>query len=270
MNRLSLVFGVISIIAVLSLPSRAIPQDPNDPGEYDTLYFTPGSMHSPTGDTIWVWPGVFPQDVILSLNFWNDYPILSFTTPFIDTCNGPSSYADLDPTKNNGDAFPRCFEGSRVKDFGTLVCKLPYFPPNFYLAGVKGPSADPVPPGRGLLATLTFTVFDTGRICLDSCFWAPANVLQFISDDIKAYAPVSKRMAWIITDCQYACGDPSYDGETNLVDAVYLINYVLKSGPAPCVVKSGDTNCDDATDIVDITFLINYIFKGGPPPGYCP
>ena len=65
MNRLAFVLGVISVIIFLCLPSNGIAQDPNDPGEFDTLYFTPGGMRSPAGDTLYVWPGVFPQDVII-------------------------------------------------------------------------------------------------------------------------------------------------------------------------------------------------------------
>jgi hypothetical protein len=268
MIRLAFVLGAILVIIILSLSSNIMAQDPNDPGEYDTLYFSPGGMHSPTGDTIWIWPGVFPQDVILHLDFWNDNPIAMFVTPFIDNCNGPSCFADLDPSKNNGNGFPQCFEGSRVKDFGTLICKLPYFPPNFYLGGTVFPG-DPVPPGRGLLAALTFTVFDTGRICLDSCFWPPANVLTFVAG-ATGYTPVLKRTTWIISDCQYLCGDPNYDDKTDIVDVVYLANYVFRSGPPPCFEKSGDANCDDVVDIVDITYIVNYLFKHGPAPGYCP
>ncbi len=269
MNRLALVFGVISVIAILCVPSIAIAQDPNDPGEPDTLYFTPGSMHSPTGDTLYVCDA-FPQDVILYMNFWNDDSIGALCTPFIDPCNGPPCNADLDESKNNTEGDPPiCYEGSRIAHFGALIAKFWYYPQNFYLNAVA-PPADPVPPGDGLLATLVFTVNDTGRICLDSCWWPPSAKLQFVTTQAQDYAPVFEKKTFVISPCQYSQADPDHDGETDLADLVYLINYVLKHGPRPCVLESGDMNCDGSVNVVDIVYFVNYLFRDGPAPGYCP
>jgi hypothetical protein len=63
------------------------------------------------------------------------------------------------------------------------------------------------------------------------------------------------------------CGDANADGEVNLSDVVYLINYILRSGPKPYPLDTGDVNCDVKVDIVDVVYLINYIFRGGPAPG---
>jgi len=67
----------------------------------------------------------------------------------------------------------------------------------------------------------------------------------------------------------YACGDANGDGETNVADAVYMINYVFKGGPAPDPVEAGDANCDGDSNIGDAVYIINYVFKGGPAP-CCP
>lgn len=270
MSQSVFVLGVISVMVVSCLSLSALAQDPDDPGEPDTLYFTPGGMHSPTGDTLYVWPDAFPQDVILRMNFWNDDSITALCTPFIDPCNGPPCNADLDESKNNTDGDPPiCFEGSRISHFGALVAKFWYYPQNFYL-GAVAVTADFVPPGDGLLATLIFTVNDTGRICLDSCFWPPSKTLEFVSTAAKSYAPVFEKKTFVISACQYSQADPDHDGETDLADLVYLINYVLKHGPRPCVLESGDMNCDGSVNIVDIVYFVNYLFRGGPAPGYCP
>ena len=65
----------------------------------------------------------------------------------------------------------------------------------------------------------------------------------------------------------YTAGDANADGDINLADAVYLINYIFSGGPEPqpymCV---GDVNADGDANIADCVYLINYAFKGGPPP----
>jgi hypothetical protein len=61
-------------------------------------------------------------------------------------------------------------------------------------------------------------------------------------------------------------GDVNANVNVDIVDVVYLINYVLRSGPEPVVPESGNVNCDWATDTADIVFLINYVLKNGPRP----
>jgi len=62
-------------------------------------------------------------------------------------------------------------------------------------------------------------------------------------------------------------GDANGDGNVTVADIVYLINYLLKFGPAPASIQSGDANCDGKVSLSDIVYLINYLFKFGPPPG---
>ncbi|MCP4569949.1 MAG: PQQ-binding-like beta-propeller repeat protein [FCB group bacterium] len=70
---------------------------------------------------------------------------------------------------------------------------------------------------------------------------------------------------------QFICGDANNDQAINVGDAVYLINYVFKSGPAPDPLASGETNCDGSVNVGDAVYLINYVFKGGAEPcSACP
>ncbi len=66
----------------------------------------------------------------------------------------------------------------------------------------------------------------------------------------------------------YLRGDANSDAVIDIGDAVFLIEFIFKSGAPPAFEKLGDPNCDDAIDIGDAVHLINYIFKGGPDP--CP
>jgi hypothetical protein len=69
----------------------------------------------------------------------------------------------------------------------------------------------------------------------------------------------------------YVCGDANGDEAVDVGDAVYVINYAFKGGPAPDPVLAGDANCDASCDVGDAVYLINYAFKGGPGPcATCP
>jgi len=269
MKRFVLVFGLILVTSILCSSSGLMAQDPADPGEPDTVYFTVGGRHSPDEDTFYICPDLMPEDVVINVNFWNDNYIAALTVPFVDSCNGPPCSADLDPLKNYYDDAPICFEGSRVEHFEVLVLKYTYWPPVFMLAATAQ-FADPIPPGDGLLGTLVFTVFDTGRICLDTTFVPPSAILSFVDTLAVGYSPVFEKRTFVISKCTYTPGDPNYDGKTDIVDVVYLVNYLFRSGPGPCVQNSGDASCDGEVNVVDVVYLIGYLFKGGPPPGYCP
>jgi len=69
--------------------------------------------------------------------------------------------------------------------------------------------------------------------------------------------------------CDYTCGDLDDDDAINILDVVFLINYVYKSGTAPDPLESANVNSDEDINILDIVYLINYIYKGGSDPN-CP
>jgi hypothetical protein len=64
----------------------------------------------------------------------------------------------------------------------------------------------------------------------------------------------------------YICGDANDDGDVNVADAVYIINFVFKGGPAPDPPCVGDANGDDDVNVGDAVYLIAFVFSGGPPP----
>lgn len=82
---------------------------------------------------------------------------------------------------------------------------------------------------------------------------------------------------WNIDDIQLtgyeygvACGDVNGDGQIELGDVVYLINYLYRNGPAPqCmpITACADVDVDGEVDLGDIVYLINYLYRNGPPPG---
>lgn len=64
----------------------------------------------------------------------------------------------------------------------------------------------------------------------------------------------------------YVFGDCTGDSIANMLDIVFLINYVYKGGPVPNPYGKGDPNQDCKIDLFDIVYMINYVFKSGPAP----
>ncbi len=62
-------------------------------------------------------------------------------------------------------------------------------------------------------------------------------------------------------------GDANNDTQVNVGDAVYIIGYVFRGGPAPPILPTADANCDGNINVGDAVFIISYVFRGGPEPG---
>ena len=104
----------------------------------------------------------------------------------------------------------------------------------------------------------TSTVYDPGTLPFGTTYY-----WQIVAKDNSGDSTVSS--LWTFTTI--ARGDCNADGRKNVSDVLYLVNYVLKSGPQPNPMAIGDVDCDTMVNVNDIIYLINYLFKGGPPPG---
>jgi hypothetical protein len=51
------------------------------------------------------------------------------------------------------------------------------------------------------------------------------------------------------------------DDVKDLLDVVFLINYLFKSGDAPCPMRRGDLNADGKISLADILVLIHSLYK---------
>jgi hypothetical protein len=65
--------------------------------------------------------------------------------------------------------------------------------------------------------------------------------------------------------CQVA-GDANDDGNLDVGDAVFLINFIFKNGTAPVCGKAADANNDCDVDVGDAVYIVHHIFKDGPAP----
>ena len=89
--------------------------------------------------------------------------------------------------------------------------------------------------------------------------------MQYFTDFAKAGIASLAILAQPIP--QFIYGDANGDGKVTVSDAVFLINYLFKGGPAPDPLEAGDADCSGAVNVNDVIYLINYLFKGGPVPG---
>jgi hypothetical protein len=66
---------------------------------------------------------------------------------------------------------------------------------------------------------------------------------------------------------QFLCGDINGDDKINLLDPVYLTDYLFRSGPAPDPIERGNVNCSGVLpDLADLVYIVSYIFNLGPEP----
>jgi len=66
--------------------------------------------------------------------------------------------------------------------------------------------------------------------------------------------------------CDYTCGDVDGTSGVNILDVVFIINNIYKSGSDPDPLEAADVNHDYLINILDVVYLLNSIYKDGPDP----
>ena len=103
--------------------------------------------------------------------------------------------------------------------------------------------------------------------------WTPMQVREAMMMTADGADSPDNDYGWGIPDILaateysfYATGDANSDGEIDVADVVYLIDYLFTGGSAPNPLSLGDVDCDDVVDIGDVVYLMNYLFLGGSEP----
>jgi bacillolysin len=96
-----------------------------------------------------------------------------------------------------------------------------------------------------------------------------AAVRTFTAKAVDAAGSVFEKPLEITIVRPYECGDANGDHQINVADAVYIIAYVFRGGPAPTPVEAGDATCNGTVNVADAVYIIAYVFRGGPAP-CCP
>jgi len=244
MKGVRILFCVIVFLGLIfSYSSAYAQQDPNDPGAPDSVFFTPDELYFPLPSG----PGL----AFIHINFVNDDTVSAISAPFI--FSGPVVYDSV------------TFRDSRVE-------YLEYKTVNEDLIGDKKVLIGAIPveedtlirPDRGYLATLSFSIIDTGTVEIDTVFFPPNMRLTFVTTEPMGYRPIFTKA--VLPIIPYMPGDADHDMDLDVSDVIYLINYLFKGGPPPYPLVAGDVDSDCDIDVSDVIYLINYLFKGGPAP----
>jgi hypothetical protein len=284
--RITLLFLLVGVLLMSihsGLGRAQCPEDPRDNGICDTLHFEvypPDTMSSGL-----VRVGIYmthdvPDPVVDSIG--------AFFIPLCCQYSNPVANCNLDPHYNNTSIYPSAERNRsifrhlgeainwlmniseqtpglewayRMLDLGT--------PPwdTFWLGlSAKYPDRRLFEEGsRVLIATMTFTIEDSTTICIDSCFWPPAERLWVFTADCTKFIP-RHNLPYCFSVSFRVAGDVNADGMVTASDAIYLQNYLFRHGPAPIPIERGDTNCNQDIDPGDIVMIINYLFRSGPEP----
>jgi hypothetical protein len=111
--------------------------------------------------------------------------------------------------------------------------------------------------------------YNSGETCTVSHSWTHPGLFQV---KVKAKDVHDAESEWSdsVLVAIYKCGDCTSDGDIDVGDVVYLINYLFRGGSEPLpLLCVGDGNLDGVVDVGDIVFLINYLFRGGLAPERC-
>ena len=212
-----------------------------------------------TKDTLYIYK--FPGKVDLHMMFDNDDTLTAMVHPFSWAGSSDSITLVAKNCDNSG-----WFAGSGAAIFDQKICR--FDPPDKQMVNGLRFTCQTcvVPPGANrLYAVWTFNVqTENSILCMDSTFMTPTNHLRWINIKSAGITPQYTKRCWVIAKSPAVCGDANSDGKVDLVDIVYLINYVFYGGPPPG--GSADVDGDGVVDISDIIWLINYMFYGGPPP----
>lgn len=139
---------------------------------------------------------------------------------------------------------------------------------NFYNSSEESPSLEP---GSGVIAKLYFSVAGSAQPGQSTMLGLNGYGMYspLFAGPILDYPPILQAGTVSIAN-SFICGDANGDDGVNLLDILYLIDFIygVPSGPAPEPFAAGDANGDTECNLLDILYLISYLY--GNPAGPAP
>ena len=259
--RLANTLGAIGLIVCVLTAMAVADQDPDDPGEADSVLIRPYAVV--------VAGPPWPDSIGVPIEIWADDTIGGYGLGF--TVDGPGSqYFIVSSVDHDGPCVPAAFNTPPTIithpdtnsvyfgwiDFtGVNLC----VSPQAHLATIYLQVDPNAPPGT--------------TANLDSTWVYPAGDFVFVLKAGSSHAFIkpafnngSQHGFPNILLGEIMCGDADGSGSINISDAVFLIQYIFAGGSAPNPLEAGDADCSGGINMSDVVYLIQYIFAEGPDP----
>ncbi len=122
--------------------------------------------------------------------------------------------------------------------------------------------------------TRTLTGYDSNGNDGWSFSWTPTGFTEdnpyffrFTGRDATTYKASTTFLGLYNCSQVYAEGDYNADAAADVLDLIYLIDFISKGGPAPAGgVQRADANCDNTVNVADIVFYMNFLFGAAGSP----
>jgi hypothetical protein len=122
-----------------------------------------------------------------------------------------------------------------------------------------------VPSGSAIIGDVLEVYFDA-RDLIESfgLIWDQSNQVYTISG---VFTDGEGFVIHSTVECiGHRAGDADLDGQVDVDDIVFILNFVFSGGTHPLVTQTADANCDGEVGIDDVVTLIAFIFSNGPAP----
>jgi hypothetical protein len=125
----------------------------------------------------------------------------------------------------------------------------------------------PYPGGYRLLCRFAVDVLCLSDTVTDrsTSFFITPGGNSFLSDNNGMLIPFryhqGELMAWWGRP-----GDVNADSTVELGDVIYLLGYLFRNGPVPCIPENADPNASCQAELGDAITLLEYLFRNGPNP----
>lgn len=248
-------------------------------------YSAPSSFFSGTGNNREYYvqtdnPYTVQPNDTLKLRIWYaieedwDYGYVEVSTDSINFAPLPGNITtDYNPHSNNrGNGITGFSSGWAEGRFGlgTYVGQDIWIRVSYYTDAYlneEGFYIDDIYPVMGFATKTDFAATDTtytfsSKTPGDYFYRVRARDVQNQWSDYCPIVPVA-----VVDGPAYSCGDVTDDGSVNLIDILYIIDFLygIPAGPQPEPMVSGDASGDGNVNLIDILYLIDYIY--GSPPG---
>jgi hypothetical protein len=99
-----------------------------------------------------------------------------------------------------------------------------------------------------------------------------AGELSYLGEDLSVLKSVALRQSTRgeLTDVLFRRGDVQADGEINLVDTLYLLEWLFRKGPVPPCLDAADADSNGKLDIADPIAALGQLLRGTPVPAPFP